>query len=81
MPKTRAIVPLTHPKSGDAVAAGAELDLDDEAYAALRAQGAVEASAQEAKANATPEAEGNYSAKTGRADAGEQESPPPRKKS
>ena len=80
MPKTRAIVPLTHPKSGDAVAAGAELDLDDDAYAALRAQGAVEASAEEQKAHATPEAQGNYSAKTGRAEAGEQEPPPAKKK-
>ena len=80
MPKARAIVATTNPKTGEPIAAGAEVDLDDEAYNTLRSQGAVEASAEEQKAGATPEAEGNYGAKTGRAEAGGQEPPAEKKK-
>jgi hypothetical protein len=70
MPKTRVIVPTTNPKDGTPLAAGAEVDLDDESYNALRQQGAVEASEQEQKEHATPEAQGNYSQRTGRVEAG-----------
>ena len=66
MPKTRVIVSTTNPKDGSPLAAGQEVDLDDDAYNALRATGAVEASEQEVKEHATPEAEGNFSARTGR---------------
>jgi len=78
MPKTRAIVAATNPKTGEPLAAGAEVDLDDESYALLRAQGAVEASEQEQQEHATPEAQGNYSARTGRENVGETPKPAPR---
>ena len=68
MPTTTAIVPFTHPDTGKPVAAGAEVTLGDEDYASMRADGKVTASAQEQKANATPAAEGNYAARTGRED-------------
>src|SRR5580765_4801927 len=69
MPKTTALAPLTDPKTGEPVAAGAEITLSDEDYAALRAQGAVSASEAEVKANqqeAGPE--GVYNARTSRED-------------
>jgi len=74
MPKTRVIVATTNPKDGSPLAPGQEVDLDDEAYAALRQSGAVEASEQEQKEHASPEAEGNYSARMTRGQAGEAES-------
>lgn len=68
MPTSTAIVPFTHPDSGQLVAAGQEVTLGDEDYASLRADGKITASAEEQKAHATPDAEGNYSARTGRED-------------
>jgi hypothetical protein len=76
MPKTRVIVATTDPQTGQPLAAGAEVELDDEAYQSLRQAGAVEASEDEQKANATPEAQGNYSARTGREQAGGTKEPP-----
>lgn len=78
MPKTKTIVPITHPSTGEAVAAGADITLSDEEYAALRAAGSVEASPAEVKKNATPEATGNYSERTGREDVGGQPAEPSR---
>ena len=75
MPKARVIVATTNPKDGTPLAAGAEVDLDDESYNALRSQGAVEASEEEQKAGRSPEAEGNYGAKTGREQAGGTDQP------
>jgi hypothetical protein len=75
MVKTRVIVATTDPKTGQPLAPGAEVDLDEEAYQTLRSQGAVEASEQEVKEHATPEAQGNYSARTGRSDTGQTEEP------
>jgi len=72
MPKTTALVPLTHPDSGKLIAAGEELTLGDEDYADMRADGKVAASEAETKAHqltATPE--GVYNARTTRADAGQ----------
>jgi hypothetical protein len=82
MPKTRVIVATTNPKDGSPLAPGQEVDLDDEAYAALRQSGAVEASEQEQKEHASPEAEGNYSARMTRGQAGEAvaETEPPKEK-
>lgn len=68
MPTTTAIVPFTHPDSGQPVAAGQEVTLGDDDYASMRADGKVTASTEEQKAHATPEAEGNYGARTGRED-------------
>jgi hypothetical protein len=68
MPKTRTIVAINNPKTGEPLAAGAEVELDDEAYRELRDSGKVEASEEEVKAHATPEAQGNYGARTGRGD-------------
>lgn len=68
MPTTTAIVPFTHPDSGKAVAAGEEVTLGDEDYASMRADGKVTASDKEQAEHATPEAEGNYGARTGRED-------------
>jgi len=69
MPKTTTLAPIIHPTTGEPVAAGAEITLSDEDYAALRATGAVAASEKEAKA-AQQEAgpEGVYNARTGRED-------------
>ena len=69
MPKARAIVPLTHPETGEPIAAGAVVELGADFYRDLRATGAVEASEEEQVA-AGPPPEGNYSAKTGREEAG-----------
>lgn len=69
MPKTTALVPLTDPKTGEPVAAGAEITLSDEDYADLRASGAVAASEKEQKAGQqTAGPEGVYNARTGRED-------------
>lgn len=75
MPKARVIVPINNPKTGEPIAAGAEVDLDDEAYQLLRQQGAVEASAEDQKASQTPEGQGNYGARTGREEAGGTDAP------
>lgn len=82
MPKARVIVPTTNPKDGTPLAAGAEVDLDEESYNALRQQGAVEASEEEQKAGQQPppEGRGGYTERTGRAEAGQQEPPPEKKK-
>lgn len=70
MPTTTALVPLTHPDTGKQVAAGEEITLGDEDYAAMRADGKVLASEQEVKANQVPASpEGVYNARTSRADA------------
>jgi len=66
MPTTVALVPLTHPDSGNLVAAGDDITLGDEDYALLRSEGKVAASAAEQKAHATADAEGNYSARAQR---------------
>jgi hypothetical protein len=68
MPKTKAIVPLTHPETGEAVAAGADISLNDDDYLALRLAGSVEASEADQKAAASDDAEGNYRERTGRED-------------
>ena len=87
MVKARAIVPLTHPETGEPVAAGAEVELGDDHYRDLRARGAVEASEAEAKAAQTPESQGNYGGRTSRSETGEavaedkpKEPPPSEKK-
>jgi hypothetical protein len=68
MPKAKTIVATTNPKTGEPIAAGAEVDLDDEAYNLLRQQGAIEASEQEQQAAQTPEAQGNYAERVSRED-------------
>jgi hypothetical protein len=69
MPKTVALVPFTHPDSEKPVAAGEEVTLGDEDYAAMRADGKVTASEAEVKANAQEAgAEGVYNARTTRED-------------
>ena len=65
MPKARAIVPLTHPETGEPIAAGAVVELGSDFYRDLRATGAVEASEEEQKA-AGPPPEGKYAERTGR---------------
>lgn len=70
MPTTTTLVALSYPGTGDPVAAGAEIDLTDEDYAALRADGKVAASAQEQAANQqTAGPEGVYNARTTREEA------------
>jgi hypothetical protein len=68
MPTTTALVPITHPDTGKQIAAGEEITLSPEDYAAMRADGKVAASAAEQAANATPDAEGNYTERTARAE-------------
>lgn len=70
MPKARALVPLTHPETGEPIAPGAVVELGDDFYRDLRANGAIEASEEEVAEHRTPDAEGNYGARTGREDAG-----------
>ena len=94
MPKTRVLVPSYDPKTGEPLAAGAEVDLDDEAYNFLRQAGAVAASEEETKANQRDYNEktgigyvegpgtgkGNYAARTAREDVSGGSAPPPEKK-
>jgi len=70
MPKVRALVPLTHPKTGEVFAAGTEVDVDEEVFRDWRADGKVSSIDEEKKA-AEAAKEGNYSARTTRTDAGE----------
>lgn len=83
MPKVRALVPLTHPKTGEVFAAGTEVDVDEEVFRDWRADGKVSSIEEEQKA-AEAAKEGNYSARTSRTDAGEAKAeeakPPPREK-
>ena len=78
MVKIRTLVPLTHPSTGEAFAAGAEVDVADDVAADWRADGKVSLIADE-EAQAKAANEGNFSARTSRADAGEQEAPAPKK--
>lgn len=65
MPKIRTLVPLTHPKTGEAFAAGVELDVDEEVFRDWRADGKVaDVAAEEAQAREP----GVYDARTGRED-------------
>jgi hypothetical protein len=69
MPQTTTLVPLNHPDTGEPIAIGSKITMSDEAYAAARAAGQVEASEAEQKAGqleASPE--GVYNARTGRED-------------
>jgi len=65
MPKVYTLVPLVHPKTGETFGAGTTLDVDDEVFAAWRADGKVaDVAAAEAQAS-TP---GHFSERTGRED-------------
>ncbi|HYW87198.1 MAG TPA: hypothetical protein VFB50_05485 [Chloroflexota bacterium] len=64
MPKVRTLVPLTHPKTGENFAAGTEVDVDDEVFAAWRADGKVSDLAAE---QAEPEPT-HYAERTARED-------------
>jgi len=82
MPKTTALVPFTHPDTGEPVAAGAEVTLSEESYNHLRQTGAVAASEQETREHTHDYDEktgvgfkegpgtgkGNYTARTSRGD-------------
>jgi hypothetical protein len=79
MVKVRTLVPLTHPKTDELFAAGAEVDVADEVAADWRADGKVSLIADEQAAEKAAK-EGNYSARTARSDAPkDEESPPPTK--
>jgi len=68
MPKIRTLVPVTHPKTGENFAVGAEVDVDDEVFAAWRADGKV-SSIDEEQAQAKAAAEGgHYAERTARED-------------
>ena len=77
MPKVRLLAPAAHPKDGSPLAAGAEVDVDEETFQSWRASGLASAVEDEKKA-AEP---GVYDARTGRSAVGETEEPepPPRK--
>lgn len=69
MVKIRALVPLTHPTTGEQFAAGAEVDVADEVANDWKADGKISLVGDEE--TATKQAtEGNYSARTGREEAG-----------
>ena len=95
MPKAQVLVNAPNPKTGEPLAAGSTVDLDDDTYMQLRNAGIVGASEEETKEHQRDydestgmlkegEGEGkpNYTARTTRADVGEQpkEPPPPEKK-
>jgi len=65
MPKIRALVPLTHPKTGENFAVGTEVDVDDEVFADWRADGKV---ADVAAEQAQAEQPGHYSERVARED-------------
>jgi hypothetical protein len=69
MVKVRTLVPLTHPESGEQVAAGAEVDVSDEVARDWKADGKISFLEDEQAAEKTAN-EGNYTARTGREEAG-----------
>lgn len=82
MVKVRTLVPLTHPESGEQVAAGAEVDVSDEVAKDWKADGKIAMVADE-EAAAKTATEGNYTARTGREEAGgkdAEDEPPPKAK-
>jgi hypothetical protein len=81
MPKVRALVPLTHPKSGEAIAAGTEVDVDSDTAADWRADGKVSLLSAEQDAAKAAES-GSYGARTGREDVAstKTEAPKPKEK-
>lgn len=81
MVKIRTLVPLTHPTTGEQFGAGTEVDVAEEVAADWKADGKISLIADEE--SATKQAsEGNYGARTSRADAGgtTEETPPKEKK-
>jgi len=65
MPKVRTLVPLVHPKTGEQFGVGTEVDVDNEVFAAWRADGKVSDVAAEQAQAAQP---GHYAERTGRDD-------------
>jgi hypothetical protein len=83
MVKVRTLAPLTHPDSGEQLAAGAEVDVSDEIARDWKADGKIALVADEEAAARTAN-EGNYTARTGREEAGGKnadDDPPKAKKS
>jgi hypothetical protein len=70
MVKIRALVPLTHPKTAEMFAAGAEVDVADDVAADWKADGKIAFIEDEKKAEEAAR-EGNYGERTTRSDAGE----------
>lgn len=82
MVKIRTLVPLTHPKTQELFAAGAEVDVADDVAAEWKADGKISLIEDE-KAAEKAANEGNYSARTTRSDVAETQSedkPKPREK-
>lgn len=80
MVKIRTLVPLIHPTTGEQFGAGTEVDVADEVAADWKADGKISLINDE-KAAAKQASEGNFSARTSRADAGStEETPPPKAK-
>jgi hypothetical protein len=69
MVKIRALVPLTHPKTAEVFAAGAEVDVADDVAADWKADGKISFIDDEKKAEEAAK-EGNYSARMTRDKAG-----------
>jgi hypothetical protein len=69
MVKVRTLAPLTHPKTGEQLAAGAEVDVPDEVAADWKADGKISL-VEDEQAAAKAANEGNYTARTGREEAG-----------
>lgn len=67
--KVRTLVPLTHPETGEQLAAGAEVDVSDEVAKDWKADGKISVIADEEAAAKTAN-EGVYDARTGREEAG-----------
>lgn len=67
MVKIRTLVPLTHPKTAEVFAAGAEVDVADDVAADWKADGKISLIEDEKKAEEAAN-EGNYNARTSRSD-------------
>jgi hypothetical protein len=75
MPKIRTLVPVTHPKTGEQFGAGTEVDVDEEVFAAWRADGKASSIDDEKAAEQALREGGSFSARTGRGDVGQPEQP------
>lgn len=69
MVKIRTLVPLSHPTTGEAFAAGVEVDVADEVAADWKADGKIALIADE-QAEQQRASEGAYTSRTSREDAG-----------
>jgi hypothetical protein len=79
MVKIRTLVPLTHPTTGEQFGTNTEVDVAEDVAADWKADGKISLIADEETA-AKQATEGNFSARTSRADSGRPDEPAPKAK-